>query len=348
MFHRYIIVFIFTSLLGSMLFADSAVHRYHITQTFLISQSNIKLWIPLPLRSSYQNVYDISLKGNYLHYEKNSDAVYGAKMMYVEFEPTHTQNKATLEFTVEVHDRSIDFSKRLIKPIQENLSPYLDGGKNNDTDEVIKSYADKITTNASTDLQKAKSIYDWVVKNMFRDPSVIGCGKGDACDSFASGDFGGKCADISAVFVSLLRAAGIPAREVFGIRAGPSKYSKAYGIKGNDITTSQHCRSEFYIKEYGWIPADPADIIKLIFVENLAVDSARVKKEVKRQFGNWEMNWFAYNHARNVVLVPQSVQSPIDMFSYPYAEKNGEPLNYYEPSSFVYNIKVEPLSFKDK
>jgi transglutaminase-like putative cysteine protease len=347
MLHRYIIVFIFTSMLSCALFADSSSNRYRVTQTFLISQSNIKLWIPLPLRSNYQNVYDISLKGNYAHYEKNSDTVYGANMMFLLFDPKQTQNRATLEFTVEVFDRSLDFTKKLIKTKQENLLPYLDGGKNAKTEKVVKDYADKITMNASADLQKAKSIYDWVVNNMFRDPSIIGCGKGNACDSLEASDLGGKCADISAVFVSLLRAAGIPAREVFGIRAGPSKYSKAYGIKSNDITTSQHCRSEFYIKEYGWIPADPADIIKLIFVENLAVDSARVKAEVKRQFGNWEMNWFAYNHARNVVLVPQSVQSPIDMFSYPYAEKNGEPLNYYEPSSFVYNIKVEPLPFKD-
>jgi transglutaminase-like putative cysteine protease len=183
---------------------------------------------------------------------------------------------------------------------------------------------------------------------MFRDPSVIGCGEGNACNVLASGDLGGKCADISAVFVSLLRAAGIPAREVFGIRAAPSKYSKAYGIKSNDITAAQHCRSEFYIRGYGWIPADPADITKLILVENLAVDSARVKAEVKRQFGNWEMNWFAYNSARDFVLVPQSAQTPISIFSYPYAEKDGEPLNYYEPSSFSYTIIVTPLSAADK
>jgi hypothetical protein len=46
----------------------------------------------------------------------------------------------------------------LSKPIQENLSPYLEGSENLPVDGVVKNYADKITAGASTDLEKAKSI----------------------------------------------------------------------------------------------------------------------------------------------------------------------------------------------
>lgn len=50
---------------------------------------------------------------------------------------------------------------------------------------------------------------------MYRDESVIGCGIGDAQKSIEEKIYGGKCTDISSVFVCLLRNAKIPARETF-------------------------------------------------------------------------------------------------------------------------------------
>ena len=47
---------------------------------------------------------------------------------------------------------------------------------------------------------------------------------------------GGKCADIHSVFVALARAAGVPAREIFGLRL-PSG-------KTGEITKWQHCWAE--------------------------------------------------------------------------------------------------------
>ena len=66
--------------------------------------------------------------------------------------------------------------------------------------------------------------------NMSRDNSVMGCGVGDAKAILTSGKLYGKCTDINSVFVALLRAANIPAREIFGIRVGSSRFSKAIGV----------------------------------------------------------------------------------------------------------------------
>lgn len=53
---------------------------------------------------------------------------------------------------------------------------------------------------------------------------------------------GGEGENINAVFVSLLRAKGIPARMVMARRSNRSPYAW----------------SEFYLEGYGWIPADPS------------------------------------------------------------------------------------------
>ena len=47
-----------------------------------------------------------------------------------------------------------------------------------------------------------------------------------------SGNLGGKCADLNALFVGLARSVGIPARDVYGIRVAPSKYGyKSLGAR---------------------------------------------------------------------------------------------------------------------
>lgn len=52
----------------------------------------------------------------------------------------------------------------------------------------------------------------------------------------------GDCGNFSSVFISLLRARGIPARHIVMMEPGSMK---------------KHVRAEFYVPGYGWIPADP-------------------------------------------------------------------------------------------
>jgi len=327
----------------SVLDAAPDSHRFLVTERFTMPHKELKLWVPLPLESAYQKVSNLKVSGNFITHSQHVDAQNGAKILYLAFDPKETNNTATLTFEVQVTDRHTDFEGKSVKPGDDNLSRYLVGSENLRIDGVVAEYAARITEGMTGDLARARAIYEWTVQNMFRDPAVRGCGLGNAYQTLESGYLGGKCADVSAVFVALLRAAGVPAREVFGIRAAPSRYSKAYGVKSSDITTAQHCRAEFYIQGRGWIPADPADVTKLILVENLERNSSHVKEEAARQFGNWEMNWFAYNSARDFVLTPAPLQFPLSIFSYPYAESGDEPLDYYDPAHFAYTITAEPL-----
>src|SRR5262249_15200889 len=88
---------------------------------------------------------------------------------------------------------------------------------------IVKSTAEEIVRGAKTDLDKARAIYEWIVDNTFRNPKTRGCGVGDIRFMLESKDLGGKCADLNALYVGLARAAGLPARDVYGIRVAKSE-----------------------------------------------------------------------------------------------------------------------------
>jgi len=102
-------------------------------------------------------------------------------------------------------------------------------------DGIGEETADRITAHATTEIEKAHAIYEWVVANTFRDAKVRGCGTGDVATMLKTGSLGGKCADLNALFVALARASGLPARDIYGIRIAPSRFGyKSLGA-GSDI-----------------------------------------------------------------------------------------------------------------
>src|SRR5205807_1784005 len=136
------------------------------------------------------------------------------------------------------------------------------------TDGIVKATAAEITKGAKTDVEKARAIYEWIVDNTFRNPKTRGCGKGDIRFMLESRDLGGKCADLNALYVGLARAAGLPARDLYGIRVAKSELGyKSLGASSENITKAQHCRAEVYLGGYGWIPVDPADVRKVVLEE---------------------------------------------------------------------------------
>ena len=136
------------------------------------------------------------------------------------------------------------------------------------TDGVVKETALEVTRGAGTDLAKARAIYEWIVDHTYRDPKTRGCGRGDIRFMLESRDLGGKCADLNALYVGMARAAGLPARDVYGIRIAPSRMGyKSLGTSSETITKAQHCRAEVYVAEQGWIAVDPADVRKVMLEE---------------------------------------------------------------------------------
>jgi transglutaminase-like putative cysteine protease len=214
------------------------------------------------------------------------------------------------------------------------------------TDGIVRDTAEKATQGANTDLDKARAIYEWIVDNTFRDPTVRGCGRGDIRFLLESGNLGGKCADLNALFVGMARAVGVPARDVYGLRVAKSQLGyKSLGLSSNKATKAQHCRAEVYLEEHGWVPVDPADVRKVVLEEppgNLKLNEGAVSKARTRLFGSWEMNWMAYNHAHDVAL-PGSKLPPLAFFMYPQAETADGRIDPLDPDNFKYEISVNEL-----
>jgi transglutaminase-like putative cysteine protease len=259
--------------------------------------------------------------------------------------------KPTLSVTSRVTTKNyaVDFSAvgNAPKADKKDLEHFLQPTKLLPTDGIVRTTATEITKGAKTDVEKARAIYEWIVENTFRNPKTRGCGLGDIRFMLETKDLGGKCADLNALFVGLARAAGLPARDVYGIRVAKSDLGyKSLGPSTEIVTKAQHCRAEVYLSDYGWVPVDPADVRKVVLEEppgNRPLDDEMVKRARARLFGSWEMNWMAYNFAHDVVL-PGSSGAPIGFLMYPQAETADGRLNCLDPDGFKYEIKSREIS----
>jgi transglutaminase-like putative cysteine protease len=246
-------------------------------------------------------------------------------------------------------DRFVDLAQRnapqSLSPAQRAL--YTAATKQIPTDGIVAETSSRIVAGAKSDLEKSRRIYEWIVANTFRDPKVRGCGLGDITFMLKTGNFGGKCADINALFVGLARAAGIPARDLYGIRVAPSKFGyKSLGANSETITKAQHCRAEVYLSQFGWVPVDPADVRKVALEEppgNLPLSADKVEAAHKTLFGAWESNWIAYNAGHDIAL-PGSNGPELTFLMYPQAEVSGERRDCLDADAFKYSIMTKEYS----
>ena len=327
----------------------SKPRKFSVANTYSINPSteSTQLWIPLPKDESYHKVVSFDYKGNFTEAKivKNE---YDTRVLYVKWDKSDKKSELEVNFDVIMQEITTNFSKATSSMnYPEDVKVFLEGSTHIPITASLTKYAKDIAKGAKTPLEKAQAVYDWTVTTMYRDDSVIGCGLGDAKKAIEEKIYGGKCTDISSVLVCLLRNLGIPSREVFGIRAGQSKISNACG-KADDkgfanITGAQHCRAEFYIDGLGWVPADPADVTKVRLAEKLTNEDKKVKDVKKYFFGSWEMNWVAFNSARDFVLNPKPTQYPINMLGYPYAEVGEDALDYYTPKTFTYSYTSQEI-----
>ncbi len=244
----------------------------------------------------------------------------------------------TLTQRVSTRNRGRD---SIVTATPEELAHELRGTPSMPVDGIVKTTAMRIVEGRDRPEDRARAIYDWVIDNTFRDADIAGCGVGNVGDMLESGYFGGKCADISSLFVALARAAGLPARDVFGIRIADSADFKSVGRSG-DITKAQHCRAEVYLEGQGWIAVDPADVRKVVLEEKLPLDHPAVRAFREKAYGNWEMNWVGYNSARDFVLPDSDHQQGFLM--YPAALTSRGELDCLSPKTFAYAITSKEVT----
>jgi transglutaminase-like putative cysteine protease len=262
--------------------------------------------------------------------------------------PAGVKPQLTVTSRVVTKDIAVDLSApaKSPKPDAAELEYFLRPTKLMPTDGIVRAKAEEITKGATTDVGKARAIYEWIVENTTRNPKARGCGLGDIRFMIETNDLSGKCADLNALFVGLSRAAGIPARDVYGVRVAKSDMGfKSLGPATQIVTKAQHCRAEVYLTGHGWVPVDPADVRKVMLEEppgNRPLNDEMVKQTRARLFGSWEMNWIAYNFGHDVVL-PGSTRVPLGFFMYPQAETAEARLDCLDPDTFKYEITSQEI-----
>ncbi|OHE17158.1 MAG: hypothetical protein A2X96_10875 [Syntrophobacterales bacterium GWC2_56_13] len=277
----------------------------------------VRLWVPYPMSDQNQEITNITVKGNYSYAGIFREGKALNNILYSEWKDVPGEKVMTYSFVVKRRDVTMDGQPFSHLPLaSEEFKEFLDTSFLGSAAETrVKRLAGEITKGKTTCLAKARAVYDWIVENMHRDPHVKGCGFGQVETLLES--MGGKCADIHSVFVALVRSAGIPAREIYGIRIPK-------GSEG-DMTKAQHCWAEFYLTEHGWIASDPAAVRKIMLEEKLSLEQAKRYREY--YFGAVDENRIVFGIGKNIRLNPVQSGEPLLYFMYPYAEADGKPLN---------------------
>lgn len=332
---------------------EASWRTFEVTTRLAITEAvgTVHAWVPIPLMSTtdyFQREPD-RWTGNFISAQALSYDQYGTGMVVAAWASNEPAPVLEVTSRFRTRDRHVDVSRPPSPSVQENdavLQYFRQPSMLIRTDGIVAKTAAEIVTGRDGDVEKARAIYEWIVDHTFRDPKVKGCGTGDITTMLETGYLGGKCADLNALFVGLARAAGLPARDVYGIRCAASTAFKSLGRAG-DITGAQHCRAEVYLTGYGWVPVDPADVRKVVLEENapdvpLPLDHPTVRKARAKLFGAWEMNWLPYNYAHDVRL-PQASGPALGFFMYPQAETATGRKDSLDPKTFTYTITATEI-----
>jgi transglutaminase-like putative cysteine protease len=299
--------------------------KYEVTTRVEIVKPGGKMqaWLPVPAvaEPAWAQPLGNEWKSNATSAALEHEGKYGAQMLHLEWAASGQAPAVELVSRIATRDRAVDFSERgTVPPLSADERRLYTGSTDLiPTDGIVKATADKIVGWAFTDLEKSRRIYEWIVENTFRDPKTRGCGIGDIASMLKTGDLGGKCADLNALYVGLARAVGLPARDVYGIRIAPSQFGyKSLGAGSEIVSKAQHCRAEVFLSGFGWVPVDPADVRKVALEEppgQLTLEDPKV------------------------VAGPK-----VGFLMYPQAEVDGERLDALDPDSFKYVIKAKEIS----
>lgn len=293
---------------------------------------NVKLWLPYPMSDRNQDITGVAVSGNYAGMGVYREPKDGVSSLYAEWKAPLKERTLTYSFTVERKEVVTKNFPKSEAPLSKNeMKQYLDNSHLGGSEKRVKEIAAEITKGKKTVFNKSRAVYDWVIDNMRRDPNVKGCGLGEIERLLT--DKAGKCADIHSVYIALTRAAGVPARDVYGIRM--------HKDKEGDITKFQHCWAEFYLPGYGWVVVDPADVLKFKLEKNPSAEELKTKREYF--FGAVDESRIALNNGEHVLLNPVQNGEPLLYFMYPYAEADGKPLN---EDLYGFNIGYK-ISFKE-
>jgi transglutaminase-like putative cysteine protease len=218
--------------------------------------------------------------------------------------PEHSGKDITLVYDVVRQEKGAYEDKKT------DPKEYLKPSKLVPADERFFKIVNDIIADKSTDLVRARGIYDHIIDHMRYMKYGEGWGKGDAL--YACNSLYGNCTDFHSYFIALARAAGIPARFAIGA-AVPSERDEG-GVDG------YHCWAEFYAEGKWW----PVDISEGDKYTELSI----------YYFGHHPANRVEFTKGRDLMVEPMPESGPINFLAYPLLEIDSVPVKVQKSFTF--------------
>lgn len=249
-------------------------------------ETDLKLWIPVPREwDSQKAVKIISVEPK--PHATFKDPEYGNKIYYWDFgkESTKDSNVVDIKYRLETFEIHAQVDPNNIGEYDKTNRDYILNTRSTHTLDItpeVNELAENIVGDETNPYLKAKKIFDFVRKKMRFNINVRQT-RGSGINSILeypqtdplTGEkyYEGQCDHFSVLFITLCRAAGIPARGVLGM-VGWNPWMTESQLKLRDKRHTElspnglaaarlygpfngHIWAEFYIPRYGWIPADP-------------------------------------------------------------------------------------------
>jgi len=291
--------------------SEKAVRHFTFHYAFTVKNvspgERVRVWIPLAHSDAFQDV-KVTAKSGDLPLKQVRQTEYGNEVLYGEIpKADKDEYRFSVDYDVVRREHVVlvngkplqDLAKARSAPKLE-LAHFLEPDRLVPVTGVPAQLAAEQTRGATTQLEKAKDIYEYVFRTMRYDKTGSGWGHGDtlwACDSKH-----GNCTDFHSVFISMARSQKIPARFQIGFPLPADKSSAE--IPG------YHCWAEFYIDSVGWIPVDISEAWKH-------------QEKHDYFFGAHDVNRFQFTQGRDLKLSPAQDGVPLNYFVYPYVEAGG-------------------------
>ena len=264
--------------------------------------SMVRVWLPVPQSDDHQKVKVLQpilpAEG-----KTATEPTYGNKILYFE---TKGPSSGSLAFTTSYMVRRNEFRGLIgeggkIKLTHEQRKLFLSANKKVPLAGKHLGLLDGVKF-SNEPLAIARTLYDRVDDHVRYDKSKPGYGNGDVlwvCDSRF-----GNCTDFHSLFISWVRAKGLPARFEIGLSVPPQR--------GEGTIGGYHCWALFHSNEKGWVPVD--------------ISEADQQPQMKEYyFGNLTEDRVTFTTGRDIELVPKQDGAPLNFFVYPYVEVDGAP-----------------------
>ena len=245
-------------------------------------------WVPLPLtqKTDWFETLSNTTGGNAERAQLYTDPVYDAGMVVARFKAGEPQPVIEVTSRFRTRDRFVPLRRGCRNAGHVTGAGDLPQSHRPDAHRRHRraKRPSRSRRAKSTDVDKTQAVYDWIVDNTYREPKVRGCGVGDIKAMLETGNLGGKCADLNALFVGLVplgRRAG--ARRLrHPRRAVAASATRRSARAPRNISKAQHCRAEVFLKDYGWVAMDPADVRKVVREETTELDQDTTHPVVAR------------------------------------------------------------------